>query len=92
MATIIRLNKGENYKKGYIDLYGRTGRRYRSMALEIPGYGMVPCSMKLCNDFTSLSDNLMIVQSDYNDPNAPITSNIWVTRKNTKSNIVATFC
>ena len=63
MATIIRLNKGENYKKGYIDLYGRTGRRYRSMALEIPGYGMVPCSMKLCNDFTSLSDNLMIVQT-----------------------------
>ena len=85
MATIIRLNKGENYKKGYIDLYGRTGRCYRSMALEIPGYGMVPCSIKLCNDFTSLSDDLMIVQSDCDDPNAPITSSIWVTRKRKKS-------
>jgi len=84
MATIIRLNKGENYNKGYINLYGATGKRYRSLALDIPGYGMVPCSMKLCRDFTTCSDDLMIVLSDHDDPNAPITSDIWVTRKKQK--------
>lgn len=86
MARIIRLNRGENYNKGYINLYGSTGRCYRSLALEIPGYGMVPCSIKLQDNFTNVSDDLIIIQSDEKDTKTPVTSSIWVTRKN--SNVV----
>jgi hypothetical protein len=89
MATIIRLNKGENYNKGYINLYGSTGKCYRTLALDIPGYGMIPCSMKLRDNFTNTSDDLIIVMSDENDLSTPVTSHIWVTRKNT--NVVRTF-
>lgn len=79
MAKVVTLNKGMNFKRGYINLYGSTGKCYRSLALDIPGYGMVPCSRKLCNNFTDCSDNLIIVISDEKDENPPVTSSIWVT-------------
>lgn len=79
MAKVITLDKGKNFRKGYVYLYGSTGKCYRNLALDIPGYGMVPCSRKLCSNFTDSSDKLIIVISDANDKNPPITSNIWVT-------------
>lgn len=82
MARIVELENGKIFKKGYITLYGRTGISYRSLALEIPGYGMVPCSKKLNREFTRLSDNLMLVISESDDKYSPVTSDIWVTRRN----------
>lgn len=79
MAKVVTLDKGMYFRKGYMNLYGSTGKCYRSLALEIPGYGMVPCSRKLCNNFTDRSDNLILVISDVNDENPPVTSSIWVT-------------
>ena len=81
MARIVELGNGKIFKKGYITLYGRTGISYRSLALEIPGYGMVPCSKKLNREFTNQSDKLLLVISERNEPGAPITSDIWVTRR-----------
>lgn len=82
MARIIELKKGITFNRGYINLYGSTGLCYRTLSLDIPGYGMVPCSRKLSIDFSSLSDDLMLVISERDDVNAPITSKIWVTRRN----------
>jgi hypothetical protein len=82
MARIVELGNGKTFNKGYITLYGSTGKSYTNLALEIPGYGMVPCSMKLKQDFTNLSDNLMLVISEIDDKNAPVTSSIWVTKRN----------
>ena len=82
MARIVELGNGKTFNKGYITRYGSTGKSYTNLALEIPGYGMVPCSMKLKQDFTNLSDNLMLVISEIDDKNAPVTSSIWVTKRN----------
>ena len=82
MARIVELGNGKTFKKGYITLYGSTGKSYTNLALDIPGYGMVPCSMKLSRDFTNVSDNLMLVISERDDRHAPVTSDIWVTRRN----------
>lgn len=82
MARIVELGNGKTFKKGYITLYSSTGKSYTNLALDIPGYGMVPCSMKLSRNFTNLSDNLMLVISEREDQYAPVTSAIWVTRRN----------
>ena len=39
--------------------------------------------------YRMLTDDLIIVKSDENDLSTPVTSQIWVTRKNT--NVVRTF-
>lgn len=82
MARIVELGNGKTFKRGYITLYGSTGKSYTNLALDIPGYGMVPCSMKLSRNFTNQSDDLMLVISERDDSNAPVTSDIWVTRRN----------
>lgn len=81
------LNLVQPLKKGFIDLFGATGKRYRSLALEVPGYGMVPCSKKLRDNFSTSPEDLMLVISDNNDEDKPVTSDIWVT----VNNIVAVF-
>ena len=81
MARIVELENGQTFRKGYITLIGSTGKRYSNLALNIPGYGMVPCSRKLSNDFTNQSDDLLLVISERDDVVAPVTSNIWVTRR-----------
>ena len=53
---------------------------YRNRALEIPGFGIVPCSKRLEKDFTNKAELLAIVQNDDNDDNPPYSSHIWVTR------------
>lgn len=86
--TTVYLNsiKGSsNIEVGYMNLYGSTGIRYRNRALNIPGYGWVPCSRKLQGDFTTDPAKLMVVISDSSDDSHCVTSDIWVTR----SNIVA---
>lgn len=72
---------------GYVTLYGEYGKRYNNRALNIPGYGWVPCSRKLQSNFTTSPDELMLVISDPDDDYIPVTSEIWVTR----SNIVRSF-
>lgn len=81
MARVVKLENGQTLKKGYITLVGSTGKRYCNLALEIPGYGMVPCSKRLSKDFTNQSDDLLLVISEFDDVAAPVTSKIWVTRR-----------
>ena len=87
MTTISLHNLTEKIKYGYITLIGEYGRQYRNPALHIPGYGWVPCSRKLQNNFTTNPSDLMLVISDDDDAYRPVTSDIWVTR----SNIVKSF-
>lgn len=69
-----------NLKSGYMTLIGSTGKRYRNLAIHVPGYGWVPCSMALQRNFTLDPKNLVLVVSDVNDLSAPWTSDIWITR------------
>ena len=55
---------------------------YNNRALNIPGYGWVPCSRKLQMNFTTSPDELMLVISEPDDEYIPVTSEIWVTRTN----------
>ena len=82
MTTVSLHNLNRNLKQGVMTLTGRTGIHYRNTALEVPGYGWVPCSMKLQKHFTTDSSQLMLVISDSDDANRPVTSDIWVTRSN----------
>lgn len=76
------INNNGPIEAGYMILYGEYGRRYNNRALKIPGYGWVPCSKELQENFTINPSELMIVISDENDDYVPITSPIWVTRNN----------
>ena len=69
-----------DFKVGYITLYGSTGKEYRSKALYVPDYGWVPCSRRLCGDFTTESTKLQLVISSAEDVCRPVTSDIWITR------------
>ena len=80
MPQIITFEERINFKEGYIDLYGSTGKTYRCTALWVPGYGWVPCSRKLCGDFTTDSSKLRLVISSPDDVNPPVTSDVWITR------------
>lgn len=49
--------------RGYMTLIGSTGIHYRTPALNIPGYGWIPCSRKLKNFMTTDPDGLLLVIS-----------------------------
>lgn len=66
--------------RGYMTLIGSTGIHYRTPALNIPGYGWIPCSRKLKNFMTTDPDELLLVISGEDDNFRPVTSDIWVTR------------
>lgn len=87
MKTVDLSNMKGNLRKGTIVLYGSTGIAYHNEALQVPGYGWVPCSRKLQNNFTSDPNQLMLVITESGDNYRPVTSDIWVTR----SNMVAVF-
>lgn len=55
MPQIVKFpeQKKMDFKVGYITLYGSTGKEYRSKALYVPNYDWVPCSRRLCGDFTT---------------------------------------
>lgn len=87
MKTIELSNIKGNLRQGTITLIGSTGIQYRNQALQVPGYGWVPCSKKLQQNFTDLPNQLMLVITEPHDDYKPVTSDIWVTR----SNVCATF-
>lgn len=84
MTTVYlnNMNGATKIEAGYVNLYGSTGIRYRNRALNIPGYGWVPCSRKLQGNFTTNPRDLMIVISEPSDSDHCVTSDIWVTRSN----------
>lgn len=69
-------------KKGSVKLYGNNRKEYVNEALYVPGYGWVPCSRKLLDNFTTDSKDLMLVISDAEDSDRPVTSDIWITLEN----------
>ena len=42
--SVIKISQEDKLKRGYITLVGTTG--YQNIALYIPSYGWVPCSLK----------------------------------------------
>lgn len=76
-GSVERLLPGKSLEEGMITLYGRTGTAYPTKALNVPGYGWVPCSIRLTNNFTNDSSRLIIVHS-----RQYVTSNIWITLAN----------
>lgn len=73
-------NISHNLSQGYVTLYDRGGNHYKRLALDVPGYGLVPCSQKLLGDFTTDPEHLVLVINDENDIEPPYSSNIWISR------------
>lgn len=84
MTTInlSNLKSASEIEVGYMDFYGTTGKRYRSRAMNILGYGWVPCSRKLQCDFTTDPTKLVVVISEPSGIDHCVTSDIWVNRSN----------
>ena len=74
----------EPFKVGWIELRGFFGKKYIHKALNVPGYGWIPCSRKLQNDFTNDPKHLVIIISDKDDSDRPVTSDIWISRTGLK--------
>lgn len=64
----------------YVDLYDRGGHKHRHKALVVPGFGTIPCSKRLENNFTNKAEELAIVMNDDEDKNPTFSSHIWITR------------
>lgn len=79
MSHAVRLTPGQVLKEGFVTLIGSTGKAYRNRALEIPGFGMVPCSKRLKDNFTNDSTKLIVM---IDDEDQFVTSSTWVTLAN----------
>ena len=64
----------------YVDLYDRGGHKHHHKALVVPGFGSVPCSKRLENNFTNKAEELAIVMNDDEDKHPTFSSHIWITR------------
>lgn len=64
----------------YVDLYDRGGHKHHHKALVVPGFGTIPCSKRLENNFTIKAEELAIVMNDDEDKNPTFSSHIWITR------------
>ncbi len=64
----------------YVDLYDRGGHKHHHKALVVPGFGTIPCSKILENDFTNKAEELAIVMNDDKDKHPTFSSHIWITR------------
>ena len=84
MTTVYlsQMKSRNEIRRGQMTLIGSTGIHYQNAALNIPGYGWVPCSKKLQSNMTTNPDELMLVISDDDESYKPVTSDIWVTRCN----------
>ncbi len=84
MTTVYlsQMKSRNKIRRGHVTLIGSTGIHYQNAALNIPGYGWVPCSKRLQSNMTTIPDELMLVISDKDDSYKPVTSEIWVTRCN----------
>ncbi len=65
---------------GKITLVGSSGEKYVNKALFVPGHGWIPCSKALCENFTNDPKHLVLIISEEDDINKPITSDKWVSR------------
>lgn len=75
------LNLSSPLQVGSVELWSRVSlQKYTNKALLVPGYGWVPCSKALCDNFTNDPKHLVLVLSEEDDPNKPVTSDIWVAR------------
>ncbi len=74
------LGLSDSLDVGLITLKGSTGRKYVNKALLVPGYGWVPCSKALCENFTTDPKHLVLILSEADDKERPVTSNIWIAR------------
>lgn len=77
--------KEEDISEGVIIRKLRHGKYKEIKALNIPGFGWVPCAKRLVEDMTTDPDELVIVHMEPEDENTG--SDIWVTR--TTSKIIA---
>lgn len=82
MPSFVTLKPGMKLTTTRVNLYGRYGDRYVNTALEVPGYGVIPCSKALCNSFTNDSSKLMLLITEPDDEYKPYTSDIWITLSN----------
>ena len=64
----------------YVDLYDRGGHKHHHKALVVPGFGTIPCSKRLENNFTNKAEELAIVMNDDEDNHPTFSSHIWITR------------
>ena len=67
MPQYVHFSHKENFKEGVITLRGRKGEEYPTRALFVPDYGWVPCSQKLCKNFTTNSRELALIISTKED-------------------------
>ena len=66
---------------GVVELWSKVSlQKYINKALLVPGYGWVPCSKALVENFTNDPKHLVLVLSEEDDLNKPVTSDIWVAR------------
>lgn len=75
----------EEIKEGYIK-YKVGSKEYKKQALNIPGFGWVPCAKRLVENMTTDPKELVIVHMEPEDEETG--SDIWVTR--TTTTIIAT--
>ena len=64
----------------YVDLYDRGRHKHHHKALVVPGFGTIPCSKRLENNFTNKAEELAIVMNDDEDKHPTFSSHIWITR------------
>lgn len=68
-------------KVGKVELWSHVSlRKYINKALFIPGYDWVPCSKALCDNFTNDPKHLVLIISEEDDLDKPVTSDKWVAR------------
>lgn len=55
MTTVYlsQMKSSNEIRRGQVTLIGSTGIHYQNAALNIPGYGWVPCSKKLQSNMTT---------------------------------------
>lgn len=82
MPKYISFEQKNNFKSGHVTLYDRGGNAHHNKALLIPGFGWVPCSMKLEREFTTVPQELTLIVAEPGDEHIPFTSPVWVTRNN----------
>ena len=74
------LKLAEPLEVGEVILKGATGINYKQKAMKIPEYGWIPCSQRLCSNFTNLPQHLVLVLSEEGDIDKLVTSDIWLAR------------
>lgn len=66
---------------GKVELWSHVSlRKYINKALLVPGYGWIPCSKALSENFTNDPKHLVLIISEEDDPDKPVTSDKWITR------------